>query len=164
MHWKGDAEAETPILWPLDMKNQLIGKDPDAGKDWRQEKKDKGWDGWMASPTWWIWVWAKSRRWWWTGRPGMLRFMGSQRVGHDWATELNWMSSHNIKTIALRHIMESFQMLTRPWHFVFKDNLWEISPGISLEGMMLGREAYMLQSMGLQKVRHDWVIEQQQQQ
>ena len=46
--------------------------------------------GWMASPTRWTWVWVNSRRWWWTGRPGMLRFMGSQRVGHDWMTELNW--------------------------------------------------------------------------
>ena len=47
-----------------------------------------GWDGWMASPTWWMWVWVNSGSWWWTGRPGMLWFMGSQRVGHDWATEL----------------------------------------------------------------------------
>ena len=44
----------------------------------------------MASPTRWTWVWVNSRSWWWTGRPGALRFMGSQRVGHDWATELNW--------------------------------------------------------------------------
>ena len=51
---------------------------------------DRGWDGWMASPTQWTWVWVKSRGWWGTGRPGMLRFMGSQRVRHDWATELNW--------------------------------------------------------------------------
>ena len=51
---------------------------------------DRGWDGWIASPTRWTWVWVNSRRWWWTGRPGVLRFMGLQRVGHDWATELNW--------------------------------------------------------------------------
>ena len=50
---------------------------------------DRGWDGWMASPTRWTWVWVNSRSLWWTGRPGVLRFMGSQRVGHDWATELN---------------------------------------------------------------------------
>ena len=48
------------------------------------------WDGWMASPTRWTWVWVNSGSWWWTGRPGVLRFMGSQRVGHDWAIELNW--------------------------------------------------------------------------
>ena len=54
------------------------------------EGDDRGWDGWMASLTWWTWVWVNSGSWWWTGRPGMLRFMGSQRVGHDWATDLNW--------------------------------------------------------------------------
>ena len=54
------------------------------------EGYDEGWDGWMASPTRLIWVWVSSGRWWWTGRPGVLRFMGSQRVGHDWATELDW--------------------------------------------------------------------------
>ena len=54
------------------------------------KRDDRGWDGWMASPTRWTWVWGKSESWWWTGRPGMLQFMGSQRVGHDWATELNW--------------------------------------------------------------------------
>ena len=46
--------------------------------------------GWMASLTRWTWVWVNSGSWWWTGRPGVLRFMGSQRVGHDWATEMNW--------------------------------------------------------------------------
>ena len=51
---------------------------------------DRGWDGWMASPVRWMWVWVNSGSWWWTGRPGMLWFMGSQRVGYDWATELNW--------------------------------------------------------------------------
>ena len=51
---------------------------------------DRGWDGWMASPVQWIWVWVNSRSWWWTGRTGVLQFMGSQRVRHNWATELNW--------------------------------------------------------------------------
>ena len=54
------------------------------------EGDDRGWDGWMASLTRWTWVWVNSGSWWWTGRPGVLRFMGTQRVGHDWATELNW--------------------------------------------------------------------------
>ena len=67
-------------------------KRPDAGKDWEQEEKGitEDWDGWMASPTQWTWVWVNSGSWWWTGRPGVLRFMGSQRVRHNWATELNW--------------------------------------------------------------------------
>ena len=87
------AEAETPILWPPDVKNWLIGKDP--AWRWetlraREEGGDRGWDGWMASSTQWTWVWASSRRWWWTGKPGVLQSMGSQKVRHDWATELNW--------------------------------------------------------------------------
>ena len=53
------------------------------------ERDDRGWDGWMASLTRWTWVWVNSGRWWWTGMPGVLWFMGSQRVGHDWVTELN---------------------------------------------------------------------------
>ena len=55
------------------------------------EGDDRGWDGWIVSPTRWIWVWIDSENWWWTVRPGVLWFMGSQRVGHDWATELNWL-------------------------------------------------------------------------
>ena len=85
-----DAEAETPILWPPHVKSWLIGKDPDAGKYWRQEEKGMTEDGWMASPTQWTWVWVNSGSWWCTGRPGVLRFMGFQRVGYNWATELNW--------------------------------------------------------------------------
>ena len=54
------------------------------------EGDDKGWDGWMVSPTQWTWVWVNSGSWWWTGRPGVLRSMGSRRVGHDWATDLNY--------------------------------------------------------------------------
>ena len=51
---------------------------------------DRGWDGWMASLTQWMWIWVNSGSWWWTGRPSVLRFMGSQRVGYAWATALNW--------------------------------------------------------------------------
>ena len=53
-------------------------------------RRRRGWDGWMASPTQWMWVWVNSRSWWWTGKPDVLQSMGSQRVGHEWATELNW--------------------------------------------------------------------------
>ena len=58
------------------------------------EGDDRRWDGWMASPTRWTWVWVSSGSWWWTGKPGMLQSMGSQRVGHDWVTELNWTKSY----------------------------------------------------------------------
>ena len=84
-----DAEAETPILWLPHAKNWLTGKDWCwEGLGAGGEGDDRGWDGWMASPTQWTWVWVGSGSWWWTGRPGRLQFMGSQRVGHDWATEL----------------------------------------------------------------------------
>ena len=63
------------------------------GKKAGGEGEHRGWDGWMASLTQWIWIWVNSRSWWWTGRPGVLHFMGSQRVGHDWVTELNWTTS-----------------------------------------------------------------------
>ena len=82
-----DAEAETPILWPPDAKSWLIWKDPGPGNDWRWEDKGMtGWDGWMVSPTQWTWLWISSGSWWWTGKPGMLPSMGSQRVGHNWVT------------------------------------------------------------------------------
>ena len=61
------------------------------------EGDDRGWDGWMASLTLWTWVWVNSGSWWWTGRPGVLRFMGLQRAGHDWATELNWNYGEGMK-------------------------------------------------------------------
>ena len=70
------------------------------------EGDDRGWDGWMASLTRWTWVWMNSGSWWWTVKPGMLHFMGSQRVRHDWATELNCVVGNakecsNYPTIAL---------------------------------------------------------------
>ena len=96
-------EAETPVLWPPHVKSWLIGKDPDAGRDWGQgaggEGDNRGWDGCMASPTWWTWVWVNSGSWWWTGRRGVLRFMESQRVGHNWATELNWTYIYQLTAI-----------------------------------------------------------------
>ena len=91
-HWifigRTDAETEALVLWPSDSKIWLTEKDPDAGKDWRQEQKGTtGWDGWMASVTQWTGIWASSGRWWGIGKPGVLQSMGSQRVGHSWATE-----------------------------------------------------------------------------
>ena len=87
-----DAEAELPILWPPDAKSWLNGKDPVCWERLRAggEGDDRGWDGCIASPTQWTWVWVDSGSWWWTGKPGELQFMGLQRVGHNWATELNW--------------------------------------------------------------------------
>ena len=81
-----DSEAEVLTLWPPDVRNWVTGKAPDTKKDWRRRRR--GWDGWMASLTQWTWVWASFRSWWWTGRCGVLPSMGSQRIGHDWVTEL----------------------------------------------------------------------------
>ena len=63
------------------------------------EGDDREWDGWMASPTRWTWIWENSGSWWWTGRPGMMQSKGSQRVGHDWATELNWLRQHRFSIL-----------------------------------------------------------------
>ena len=82
-----DAEAETPILWPPDAKNWLLWKDPDSGKDWRQEEKGTTEDE-MASPTQWIWVWRNSGSWWWTGRAGILQPTGHKES--DTTEQLNW--------------------------------------------------------------------------
>ena len=86
-----DAEAETPILWPPDVKNWLIWKDPDAGKDeGRRQRGHRGWGGWMASLTQRTWVWASSGSWWWTKEPGGGTVHGvakSQTWLSDW-TEL----------------------------------------------------------------------------
>ena len=90
-----DVEDETLILLPPHEKSWLIGKDPNcwdvlgAG----EEGDDREWDGWKASPTQGTWVWIDSGSWWRTGRPGMLWFTGWQRVGHDWATELNHVNA-----------------------------------------------------------------------
>ena len=65
----------------------VVGKVPDAGKDWEGEEDVRGWDGWTASLMQWTWTWAHSGRWWGTERPSVLQSMGSQRVGHDWATK-----------------------------------------------------------------------------
>ena len=73
------------------------------------EGDDRGWDGWMASPTRWAWVWVNSRSWWCAGRPGVLRFMGSQRVRHDWAAELNWTETSKIILKFVSHIKQNSQ-------------------------------------------------------
>ena len=87
-------------LYPLQPKMELIHwKRPWCweGLGAGGEGDDRGWDGWMASPTRWTWVWVNSRSWWWTRRPGVLRFMGLQRVGHDWAVELKWGTKRKIQ-------------------------------------------------------------------
>ena len=85
------------------------------------EGDDRGWDGWMASPTWWTWVCVNSGSWWWTGRPGMLQFMGSQRVGHDWMTELNWTECPNFILLHAAVQFSQHHLLKRLFflHYIF---------------------------------------------
>ena len=93
-----DGEAEAPIVWPPDVKNWLLGKDPDAGKDWRQEEKRAtedemaGWHHGLYGHK-----FEQASSWWWTGKPGMLQSMGSQSRTRlsDW-TELNWTQIYDI--------------------------------------------------------------------
>ena len=88
---RNDAKAETPVLWPPHVKSWLIGKHSDAERDWGQEEKGTtedemaGWHHWLKGCE---FEWTL-KSWWWTGRPGMLQFMGSQRVRHNWV-QLNW--------------------------------------------------------------------------
>ena len=98
------AEAETPIFWPphaelTHLKRPWCWERLKAG----EEGDNRGWDGWMASLTRWTWVWASSRNWWWTGRPGVLQSMQLQRVGHNWATEL----SSTVRSLSLQTLYDS---------------------------------------------------------
>ena len=108
-----DAEAEAPIVWPPAVKNWLWKRSWCWERLKAGEGDDRGWDSWMTSLTQWTWVWASSRSWWWIGKPGMLQFMGLQRVGHNWATELTDQNSiayflcFKIKTL---RIFLSFEM------------------------------------------------------
>ena len=99
----GRTDAETPDLWPPDVKNWLIWKFRPwcwEGLKAGGEGDDRGWDGWMASPTQWTWVWVNSRSWWRTGRPGMLQPMGSQEL--DTTERLNWTELMVCKTFVYR--------------------------------------------------------------
>ena len=80
------CEQLTHLKRPWCCKRLKVGGEGDN----RGDRRGQQWDGWMASPTRWTWVWVESGSWWWTGRPGVLRFIESQRVRHDWVTELNW--------------------------------------------------------------------------
>ena len=109
--WRTDVETETPILWPPDAKNQLLGK-----KLWCWERlkaggegDNRGRDDWMASRTQWIWVWVGFRSWWWTGKPGVLQSMWLQSWTwlSDW-TEPTWsFYKYFIMYIQLTRCMES---------------------------------------------------------
>ena len=107
VHWKDwcwSWNSNTLTIWCEEL---LIWKDPDAGKDWSQEKGNKrGWDGWMASPTQWAWVCTNSKRQWRTGKPWVLKFVGSYRVRHNLATEQHHflLSSSPVYFYSIAHV------------------------------------------------------------
>ena len=113
-----DAKAETPILWPRHAKSWLIGKKPWCweGLGAGGEGDDRGWDGWMASPTQWTWVWVNSRSWWWTGRPGVLRSWGRKELDMterlNW-TELNWECFSDWSYLIIFHVCLMLRVLVK---------------------------------------------------
>ena len=110
---KNDAEAETQLIWPPHAKSWLIGKDWCwEGLGAGGEGDDRGWDGWMSSLTRWTWVWVNSGSWWWTGRPGMLRFMG--REESDTTEQLNWTELN--KGVVVPHCCFNFQFPIDTWY------------------------------------------------
>ena len=123
---RADAEAETTVFWSHDFgKERSHLKRPWCWKRLRAgEGDDRGWDGWMASRTQWTWVWVNARSWWWPGRPSALQSMRLQRVGHDWATELNWVyiyicqsqspnSSHPVSPLGIYPFVCSLRLCLR---------------------------------------------------
>ena len=142
------------LMWRVDS----LEKHPDAGRDWGQGEKGTtedemaGWHHWChqwCPLTWWMWVWVNSGRWCWTGRPGVLQFMGSQRVGHDWVTELNWTELYGCESWVIKRAehwrTDAFELwdwrrlLRVPWTARRSNQsiLKEFSPEYSLEGLML---------------------------
>ena len=127
-----DVEAETPILWPPDAESWFIWKDPDAGKDWRQEEKGTtedemvGWHHWHNGHG---FGWALGS--WWTGRPVVLRFMESQRVGHDWATEVNWTR----RTLLRLHAWPCDSVTLCHWIWITRESRWKWSWDMKVQGL-----------------------------
>ena len=114
VHGRTDVEAETQYFGHLMCRADSFEKTLMLGKiEGRKRRDDRGWDGWMESLTQWTWVWVNSRSWWWTGKPSTLQFRGSQRVGHDWVTELNWTELNGISLVERRIL---YRMLQRQWN------------------------------------------------
>ena len=105
-------------MWRADSfeKTLMLGKIEGRG-----ERGNRGWDGWMASPTWWTWVWADSGSLWWTGGPGMLRFVGLQRVGHD---RLNWIECELVTWMLSKHPQLPLSPLPWPHQPLIQDLLY----------------------------------------
>ena len=157
-----DVEADTPILWPPDAKSWLIGKDLDAGRDWGQEEKGMAEDETAG------WVWVDCAPWVWTRRPGLLRFIGSQRVRHDWATELSdWCMlmfqclDLTLSTSLVPQRLKHLSAMQETW-------VWSLGQEDPLEKEMTTHSSIIAwripwmeepcgpQSTGSQRIRHIW--------
>ena len=153
------AEFQKNIYFCFIAKSWLIGKDSDAGRDWGQEEKGMTEDEmadslWMASLTRWTWVLVNSGSWWWTGRPGVVQFMGSQRVGHDWVTELNWTASlTTLKPVTVWIITNCGKFLRR-WDY--QTNLpasWETCMQVKKQQLELDMEQQTGSKLGKKYIK-----------
>ena len=125
------------------------------------EGDDRGWAGWMASLTRWTWVWVNSGRWWWTGRPGVLGFMGSQRVGQEWATDLNWTEGivrASLVAQRVKHLpaMLETQLPSLGWEDPLEKEMATHSSTLAWR-IPWTEEPGGLQFIGPQRVGQDWV-------
>ena len=107
----------------------LMGRTDSMERPWcwerlkaRGEKANRGWDGWMASLTWWTWVWASSRSWWWTGKSGVRQSMGPQRVGYDWATERQRLATNGLQSIGLQRVWHNLAARQQQQQSLYKDD------------------------------------------
>ena len=137
-NWRWSWNANTLAIWWEELtrwKRPWCWDRLEAGR----EGDDRRWDGWMAPPTQWTWVWVNSNSCWrWIGRPGVLQSMGLQGVGHNWVTELNWMG--------LDAMMLVFRMLSfKP---VFQSSLLPLSRGSLVPLHSLPLEWYHLHIWG----------------
>ena len=97
------------LMWrPNSLENTLMLGKQQEEKAEGGEGDDRGWDGWMASPTQWTWVWINSRSWWWIRRPSVLQSMGSQRVRHKWVIELNWTELSYLPSFIFSGLLSTF--------------------------------------------------------
>ena len=117
------------------------------------EGDNRGWDGWMASLTRWAWVWVNSGSLWWTGRPGVLRFMGSQRVGHDWVTELNWLICVGVCDIYYQ-TLEIFNHCFSEYYFSTHSSFWD-SDDANIRSLLLSHR--LLGSVYFSHSHSNWV-------
>ena len=125
--WKEPTHCKRPWCW----ERLKVGEEGD----------DRGWDGWMESSTPWTWIWASSGSWWWIGKPGMLQSMGLQRVGHDWATGMNWTEEMDYIANITSDLQKRFN---------------ETSQGLSFSKLSNGRGGFCLLKICPLFNQHSW--------